>query len=259
MDEKDKIIQQLKTDLGNIQNGYSALKFNFKEEQNINANLSKQVQQLKLENVRITQENIFLKERQNKLETELGLCLEKQSNLKPIPINKKWSELKTDRAKLKRKRNYKEILDESMRYVTECKRAKVTLTLGEHDVNLNWSEKEMTDHRKRLGLSTGNDTTNESSDENSEESTETLNFTNEQPNQIFNSDFTYTSRHKRKIITVLDHHRVSHRTYHAMRRAGKGELPPISQIKKEKAKMSKEIPFDTDEMVSLHIVLLTQP
>ena len=66
---------------------------------------------------------------------------------------------------------------------------------------------------------------------------------------FFDAQCKITEKHKRTIITAMDRHRISHKAYHAMRKAGKQNWPPLNMIKKEKKKMSKEITFTMDEEV----------
>ena len=59
----------------------------------------------------------------------------------------------------------------------------------------------------------------------------------------------------------MDRHRVSHKVYHAMRKAGKQSWPSPIMIKKEKGEMSKEIPFTTEQevkMISYDLTVIQQ-
>ena len=86
------------------------------------------------------------------LQMEICQLKQKQVKLKPIKVNKIWHELNCKRTKFKRRVRYKDVLDESLKCITECKRAKVTLTLGEEDVDIKWTEEEMNQHRAHLGI-----------------------------------------------------------------------------------------------------------
>ena len=148
------------------------------------------------------------------------------------------------------------MLDESLRLITECKRAKMTLTLGDEDVDFQWTEKEMCDLCKKLDVViplTDDVVSDKNLNENGQESNESNATIQPGSNTypVFDADCKFTKRHKRTMITVMDKHRVSHKAYHAIRKAGKGNWPSLNLIKKEKSTMSKEIPFTTDDKVTL--------
>ena len=251
MDVKDKMIKELRTQVDKFQEDFVALKYNYNEEKQSNLKLSQRFERILADKVKLIAERKNLKDRMTNLQRELETLRQVQKKLRPIAVQKPWKKLKK-RAKLKRKANYKDVLDQSVRCITECKRAKMTLTLGDKEINLKWTEQEMLNHRANLNVSLPDECSSEDiSDGNDEENHGSNMNLQTQPNvyDVFDANCKFSKRHKRTMITVMDNHRVSHKAYHAIRRAGKGNLPSLNLIKKEKTKMSKEIPFKTSDEV----------
>ena len=197
----------------------------------------------------------LFKNRNEELKIEIEQWKKNQRHLKPVPTTKSWTDLGSDRAKYHRKMKYKELIGDSLKYITECKRAKLTITLGHEDVDLNWSEEEMKKYRgtnvptlNSLDQAPTSPDRGQSSDANDQGNEIDANA-REDMNNVFDSKFKFTKRHKRKIITVLDRHRISHRAYHAIRKAANKNWPSLHNIKKEKRQMSKEIDFTTEQEV----------
>ena len=250
MDPKDQTIQQLQSEVDRLQNDLSALKYNFNEQKHYTRELEERVQRLRSDIIRMTVQRNESETKIQNLEDEIRNLTEENSSNSPVIVKKCWKNLKP-RGKFKRKAKYKDVLDKSVKCITECKRAKVTLSLGEDDINLKWTDQEMSTHREQLGI------TLPTSDQNSESSADEANTENNEPNsnrnyEVFDSECRFTKRHKRTIITTMDQHRVSHRAYHALRKAGKENWPSINVIKKEKKHMSTKLPFALDEEVRIN-------
>ena len=60
---------------------------------------------------------------------------------------------------------------------------------------------------------------------------------------IYDADGNFTQRHIRKAVMVTDNYRISNDAYHEIRSELSGHMPPVGQLKQEKAVMSEEIPY----------------
>ena len=255
MNRNNQVVDQLQNELDEIRKDYVALKFNYQEEKNNSDQLRQRCHRLLQENADICVAKHLFQNRNEQLKAEVEQLQKDQAHLKPVPVTKKWNQLGSDRAKYKRKLKYKELVGDSLKYITECKRAKLTLTLGDEDVDLKWSEEEMRRQRQIIPTEENQAPRRppsprpDISDDNLEINE---NVPNEIPpgNDVFGTNFQFTQRHKRKIITVLDKHRVSHRAYHAIRKAANKNWPSLNIIKKEKRQMSQEIDFTTEAEVT---------
>ena len=252
MAEQNAIIKELQSKVISLERDLAGLRYNFNEEKNNNIQLRERLEKLRNDKVELIARKNDFQHRIDMLQTEICQLTQMRKKFKPIKVNKIWHDLDCKRTKYKRKAKYKDVLDESLKCITECKRAKVTLTLGKEDVDINWTDQEMNQHRAHFGITlpaTAHPSpdlqTPDSNEGNSGESNR--NKTNEY--DVFDAQCNITEKHKRTIITAMDRHRISHKAYHAIRKAGKHNWPSLNMIKKEKKKMSKEIPFTTDNEV----------
>ena len=259
MDVKDKTIEELKRQIDKLKQDCGALKYNYNEEKEANVQLSQRLDRILNDKVQLIAQRNDMQNKIEILQTEVERLKPLQQKLHPVQVEKLWKDLKR-RAQFKRKIQYKDILDVSLRNITECKRAKMTLTLGKEDIHLKWTEQEMSDMQKQLNEGSafaGNSPSEQNSDINVEGNDESNANIDTPPltntDDVFDEKCKFTKRHKRTIITVMDNHRVSHKAYHAMRKAGKGNWPSLNMIKKEKGKMSKEIKFTTNDEVRFEI------
>ena len=273
---------QLKIDNDDLRTKLRESEIRYNEQRERNKRLNQNYEILRKNYVKLERENQELDEEKNNLLIRFEILNSMQNFMKPIIVKKKWENLLTSKSRLKRKIKYKDIVDKSIRYITECKRARLSLTVGKSAINLNWTEKEMKDHRRKVrreyllqeqnsdvdssdnetdgqnNLSSENpielnNTQNESENETSEDENENLNSSDIEDledKNIFDQNCKYTSRHKKKIVTVMDKHRLSHAAYNELKQTSQGELPPINQIKQEKRKMSNRIEIIRHEMVS---------
>ena len=248
MDAKDKIIQELNKQVEKLQSDCKALKYNFNEEKKSNQDLAERCDRLRKDKAEMLGQKHVLQTQIDEMKRELNQMKDLKKKFNPIKIQKIWKDLECPRAKYKRKMQYKQILDESMKCITECKKAKVILTLGEQDIDLKWTEDEMVLHHEKFGINLPDAIDNSFNDQ-ANAANDQLPTTNSNDYEVFDAECKFTKRHKRTIISAMDHHRISHKAYHAIRKAGKQNWPSINQIKKEKAKMSKELPFTTDAQV----------
>ena len=253
MSQQNTIIKELQCKVHELEVDLAGLRYHFDEERTENNNLRNRIDRIRRDKAElIAQKNVF--ELKNEmLQEEIGELKERQAKLKPIRVNKIWNDLNCNRTKFKRKAKYKDVLDLSLSCITECKRAKVSLTLGEEEVDIKLTEKEMNTHRANLGITLPERTNilpDPDPDSEVNVSSPVSSPRNDQNNyDIFDDKYKITQKHKRTIITAMDKHRISHKAYHAIRKAGKQNWPSLNMIKKEKKEMSNEIPFTTDNEV----------
>ena len=251
MSHTDKIISELQSQVNKLERDAKIIKYNYEEEKQINRNLNDRIEQLRREKAQMIAQKYDYQRRISDLDKEVKTLRKERSKFLPLKLKKSWHNLGSARAKYKRKMQYKDVLDNSMKCITECKRAKVILSIGNQDIDLKWSEEEMDRHRQNLGVNLPIENVGNDEDENSNEQSNDNIEHIQNEYQILDGDSKFTQRHKRTVITVMDRHRISHKAYHEIRKAGKSYWPSINVIKKEKKKMSTEIPFTTDETVRL--------
>ena len=221
MDAKDLTINELKNQIEQLQKDFRALKYNYNEEKQCNLELFERLERLRNDKVQIIAQRNDLQDRIQNLQAEVESLTHQQRRFHPIRVQKAWKKLK-NRAKCKRKAQYRDTLDNSLKYITECKRAKITLTLGEEDIHFKWTEQQMSDHHHNFNV-TLPEQCHSSSEKDSDENLDQNIASNANTKQhelskyeVFDDDCKFTKRHKRTMITVMDNHRVSHKAYHAM-------------------------------------------
>ena len=69
--------------------------------------------------------------------------------------------------------------------------------------------------------------------------------------KIYDTEGNFTKRHLRKAVLVTDNFRISNDAYHEIRAELCGQMPPVGQVKREKAVMSEEIPYIKHPTVSV--------
>ena len=135
-----------------------------------------------------------------------------------------------------------------MMYLHEAKRARVQLRIGEKEVFFLWSEKELRKlKRKANNLQNprqpiqNNVAGNAANPQNSEsEDNEDIDDIESDPDP-FMFDGSWNPIHLRRILHVMDMFKISYRGYHELRMISRSILPPLTRLKKAKAKMSDEI------------------
>ena len=256
-DQHDRIIYQLRKDVDQLAADYRTMKRMYSEEKNSNKVYVQNAQKLEKKIRDLIDEKQSLMNKCHDLESELASI--KESILKPISVRKKWNELKSPNSRWARKLKYKSVIDKSIQCIIECKRARVTLTLGGNDLNLTWSEQEMTEHKERLGFGQDHQVlvTNQSVNTSSLANDPMSSASDAADDIAVNVNDNGMKSQTRKLITVMDQHRISHKAYHELKKATEGNvIPAISQIKKEKSKMSSEIPFTTHREVNFNFTLV---
>ena len=172
---------------------------------------------------------------------------------------KPWLKVRCDQTKCKQINDYGHALFKTIQSnIPHCKRAQLSLSLGDQTVNYSWKKKEL---RNSKCDSSESDTFNFSKkSDHSYASPKLLQCESEDDElhdinygTIFDSDGNWQTHHKRGIINVMDSYRISHEAYHELRQAGKGHFPPLYKIHKEKSIMSAAIPYNKHESVSAHI------
>ena len=187
-------------------NIFLMLRNDFQEVSNIRKEFEKETQEMKSAIDNLRQENInFTQSLMNRRQHD--------ALLKPVIIRKKWCIFRNASSKLLRRKHYNSIIDRSIRCITECPRAKVSLGLDNCNVDLVWIESEMNAHRKCNGLNF-----------NKYRFTSISNHhlaTNRKVHKpikrlskfrvkegIFNSKMKYSDTHIGKVVTVMDDNRI---------------------------------------------------
>ena len=177
--------------------------------------------------------------------------------LKKTRKRKKWANIKNEGTKRRRLNSYKDMLLDTLKQIEMCKKAQVTLWIGERKVSFSWSEDDFgvnnngSSHLEDIELCNiyhdhtyccwPKTNTEEHKDNNSIDLAE-----------IFDANGQCGKLHLRRLIHVLDSYRISHEGYHELRMVSKGYLPPICRLAKEKKSMSKEIPYTKHPTVRFH-------
>ena len=135
------------------------------------------------------------------------------------------------------------------------------MTLGLDDANLDlvWTEREMTDHRQKLGV------------RRNKYKFSSVKFHVQPHNRhvfrrpikrlsllrrkegVFNANGKYSDSHVRKVVTVLDDNRISQDAYQCLRSVCMGHMPSLNQIKFQKKVMSHQLPVIGDAAVSYYV------
>ena len=231
---------QLKKDNDTLRQKLRECEIRFNEERERNRRLLDNLKNVRNNYILIEREHQEIAQEKDNLIIQLRRLQARKEHFEPIIFRKKWDKLESSKTKLKRKRKYKEIVDKSLRYITECKRAKLSLTVGKSDINLKWSEKEVRKHRWTFrdnnllphtndseSMSSDNETDEDSDshlrnqkeknkdnqseieDQLSEDDSEILTTSDNEESEkddIFDTKCNYTRRHTRQIVTVMDKH-----------------------------------------------------
>ena len=180
----------------------------------ITRNLRNRVQQLE-------RQNNDLEDEKDELNREKELLNQRLNSYKPKIFPNNWKDV-SRQTKRKRKADYTDILDKAIRNIPECKKAKVTLRLGEENVNFKWQINDMQQHRdalRRQGFNINNPII--VSDDEKTDSEKTQNVADRK-------------KTKRKVVAMMDKFKLSQKGYHEFRMMFASNIPPINQIKQER-------------------------
>ena len=156
----------------------------------------------------------------------------------PKMYRKNWNDAS---AQTKRKRTieYRSVFDSAMQIVPECKKAKLSLAVGNNRLKFKWSPEDLSKGRETMrqkGFPVRDPPPIESDD-----ASET-----DDPTDTRSREFVHE-----QIIHVMDRYRISQDAYHELQQTLKKlSLPPMHYLKKQKKKMSEEIPFEKYPNVS---------
>ena len=174
----------------------------------------------------------------NRLKLRIQDLKEVLAKHNPKIFRKRWDEVSAQ-TKRKRKNDYREVIDNALETIPECKKAKLEIYLGHDKVKFTWSEEDMAKCRnsaRQKGFGIIDPAALSSDDEND---------IDEESKKIV------TSRLKEEVIHVMDRYRISQDAYHEMQQTLKTiPMPPIHHIKKQKRLMSVEIPYIKEPDVS---------
>ena len=203
-----------------------------------------------------------MKRNYEKLEKKYDILCSKLSDMSPTKNtckgsrkHKSWTNVTCERTKRQRINDYGAVIFQTIvDHVPQCKRANVSLSLGDKSVNYMWKCPQL-QHDKCKKSSEPTPKCKSDLDHSyyssklpqlqyQEDDMEDIDY-----GTIFDSQGNWQTTHKRCIINVMDSYRISHEAYHELRHAAKGHFPPLDQIRMEKAIMSSEIPYTKHETV----------
>ena len=180
---------------------------------------------------------------------------------RPVVVRKKWSNLKDPGTKFRRRRLYKKIVDQSIRNITECTHAKLSLAFDTDIVDIVWSENEMKSLRQSVGLNVNNYSFYRRKRKVGRPRTAQVVHPVKRLSHfqckagIFNDKCKYSESHIRKVVSVMDDNRISQEAYQSLRNVCMGHMPSLNDIKKEKKEMSVHLPVTGDPSVSTNQVM----
>ena len=174
--------------------------------------------------------------RKNELVSSKNSQLTQQHETKVTRKRKCWTQLKCERTKHQRVSEYgSSVLNTINVNFSQCKRAQLSLFMGDKTVNFSWTSKDMQKcsnaQQSALQFSNMYDHSYACSklvDHDSKED----DIADIDYNSIFDSEGKWQPKHKRSIITVMDCYRISHEAYHELRLAGKRTFSTLVPNKK---------------------------
>ena len=153
---------------------------------------------------------------------------------------KSWTNVKCDRTKRQRWNDYGKVMFKTLsKNVPQCKRAHLSLSLGNKTVNYMWKCSQFKDETDTLSsISVENFKANL---DHSYASSKLVNadmhedeFEDIDYGSTLDSEGNWQKKHKRSIISVMDSYRISHEAYHELRHTGKGHFPPFTEFVRRK-------------------------
>ena len=227
--QNQTLVNHLRNAVRNLQNISDHYHDLYTAERNEKEQVNNRLQNLQDEHQDLQEENETLQE---------NLESEKYENSKyKIPrVYKSWSQLKSANVKRKRKVKFRRCLSHVLKNLPDVKNATISLNMGTEHISFTCSERDIADPES-IGIQTHPPTHNNDHnyirpDENEE--------TGE---RVFDDSNQFVKKHVRKVIFIMDRFKFPQEGYHEMRKACNALMPPISQVKKEKKKMSTDIPY----------------
>ena len=174
----------------------------------------------------------------NRLRNRVTNLKEQLSKYEPKIYRKNWNHI-CAQTRRKRKLEYRGVFDSALQIIPECKKAKVSLALGHDRVKFDWSPDDLAkghDEMRQKGIPVRDPPPIESEDDSEDDDP---------------TDTRLPERVNEEIIHVMDRYRISQDAYHELQQTLKKlPLPPMHYLKKQKKKMSEEIPFENYPDVS---------
>ena len=177
-----------------------------------------------------------------------------EQNVQAVNVNKHrlaWHEITNEKTKRRRMRQYKVSLFKAIdKILPGSERMTLCASVNGQQVKFEWSNNELTSQE----ISSELPSSQESSEHNySSQPDDTAEHSQQESSfdlgRIFDKNGKYLPRHKQGIIHVMDNFRISKLAYHELYMQSEGYLPSISQILKERKKMSEAIPYKKHETV----------
>ena len=158
--------------------------------------------------------NVALRKKIVDLQNTIRIYEEKNKALKPIVVNRTYDRMACTRSKLLRKRKYKNVVDNAIGCITECKRAKLTLGFEKGHLDIVWSETDMEKHRdshklKRNRYKFSKIKNVRTTSENVRNATPVRKISTFVTDEgLFTTKCKYSDQHVRKIVSVMDDNRI---------------------------------------------------
>ena len=206
---------------------------------NENRNYIRATRDLRLRIRDLERDNGNLQNQNNNLNQEKEDLSDQLKFFKPKICQRHWTDV-TRQTKRKRKSDYNEILDRAIKNIPECKKAKISLRLGEENVRFKWSIDNMRQHRESLRRQGFNIMEPRILSDDERSDIDALQTDEEK------------KKKRRKVVSMMDKFKISQKGYHEFRKMFAPTIPPINQIKQERLIMSGEIPYIKHHTVNLN-------
>ena len=232
----DQIIQNLRRQVENLTRERNLSRREIADHAEENRNLMRRANVLRRQ-CRNLQTNIDdLTDENNDLHQQNQNLNNRLQNYKPKIFHKFWNNI-TAQTKRKRKAEYNGMFDDVLYRIPECKKAKLSLRLGNENVHFKWTLQNMQTHRN--GLRADGHTIRDPGILPEDES--------QSDEEVSVQD---VKKRKRSVVSLMDEYKLSQKGYHEFRYLISKRAPPIHHIKQERVNMSAEIPYIKHPTVS---------
>ena len=272
IDQQRLIVESLRDSLVHTKDQLNQFKQLYRQEKKDNAYVLKQYKILEERTQKIVREKSMISDRCKRSEKQLH-------KLQPPKQYKAYHRLTSYTMKRKRTLQYRNVLSNVFACMSDVKRARVSIRLGDDDANFIWSENEIRNLKSKRQQELLNNSQNSSNSSSmNHQSSSSISLSDSEPdswnqavsvalpqddidmgggdenpdpseNEIFDVDGNWRQRFLRKIIHVMDKYKISHEAFHELRMVSIGYLPPVYRIQIEKKRMSEVVPYTKDESV----------
>ena len=232
----DQVIQNLRRQVDNLTRERALARREILAHTEENRQLTRQSNNFRRQCEELRENLDDLNHENNDLHQQVQNLTGRLQNYKPKIYHKFWNNI-TAQTKRKRKAEYNGMFDEVLHRIPECKKAKISLRLGDEDVSFKWNIREMQTHRNNLRAA-GN----------------TIRDPQILPDDESQSDEEVSAQDKKKkkrsVVSLMDEYKLSQKGYHEFRYLISKKAPPIHHIKQERVNMSCQIPYIKHATVS---------